>query len=927
MKKIMKKALSLMLALVMVLALAPMSPVTVKADEIGTQESPNALEGGSVTVAVAPGTNYYFDYLAPAAGDYTLTAEVDAEVDYFTVGVKSDPMASWYSTDWSDSDSDGDNSVYTTTVSATMISGCRIQFYLQNSSSTDTWNFTVNINEGATTGGGNEGEADGSQNAPYALEIGTTQAATVEGEFDMVYYGWEATSAGTLTVSVDETCENWIYAVLVNGYTALEYETYMDAYSEPTSADVTVAEGDEILVGVNLGNMYGEFYAGTVNFTTSFVASEGGSDDDGDDSGNEPGGDVVVPTTGTGTEEDPYTMVMGTNTAVLENADTYLYYTYTATEKGGLFLTMSGDNESWFYAGYVNSSLEIDQFVNPNKSWTTNTNSSTDGEGAVAFRTIYLEAGDKVVLRVSTAENADWTRPAGTVVFDAFFLAGLEPEEDEVAKEESVVDYETKLQLGTNNVTLDPTAYTTIFEFEPVSSGVYTITTDNGVVGYWGSGTFFTYDYTENKTDVLEYEIKEDEVGNSIMVGITGEGEATITIEKVGEATERVEIPTTLYENIIWPGKTGKFSFSGIIDNLDDLTYVDTSDDVNDYAIMDENGVYHLNSVDGPVLFVNLADSALSLLDAYSYGQLNGTVKVDGEVVEIIDYNEAYYMYYNYSDNGFYPLTIDLATMLKDIGENQNWYAENGFVGGTYPETAWTFFCYYNEDVTELEITFKDVNGNEYARPEKVEVAIPEDGKLTEEEIDSAIEEAILTNNDLVVNTSDEKVVITFAAEDLRDAEKVALNLNVVIDNNVKDETVAKNDKITDKNFVLKVEFAHNGKLPAKATISITVGSAYKNTTLYYYELTADGTLKYVCDAPVDANGNAKVSQDHCSDYVLLTEKITEKTPDSTGGTTGNTTPEIPDTGDTSNFGLWIAILGLGVVAVAGSVVMKKREF
>ena len=72
-----------------------------------------------------------------------------------------------------------------------------------------------------------------------------------------------------------------------------------------------------------------------------------------------------------------------------------------------------------------------------------------------------------------------------------------------------------------------------------------------------------------------------------------------------------------------------------------------------------------------------------------------------------------------------------------------------------------------------------------------------------------------------------------------------------------------------------------------------------------------DGTLKFVCDAPINSDGKAVVTQDHCSDYVLLTEKIVDA----------------PKTGDNTNFALWIAVLGLGVVAIAGSVVMKKREF
>ena len=160
---------------------------------------------------------------------------------------------------------------------------------------------------------------------------------------------------------------------------------------------------------------------------------------------------------------------------------------------------------------------------------------------------------------------------------------------------------------------------------------------------------------------------------------------------------------------------------------------------------------------------------------------------------------------------------------------------------------------------------------------------------------------------------------MTFDFEDLKDAEVVDLNIKVEVVEDVKDETVAKNDKITDKNFVLKVEFAHDGKLPAKATITIAVPAevAEKYDVLYYYEIKADGTLEFICEAPVDANGNAKVTQDHCSDYVLLTEKIVEEAPK----------VEAPDTGDATNFALWIAILGLGVVAMAGSVVMKKREF
>ena len=57
MKKIMKKALSLVLALVMVVALTPMAA---KADVIGTFENPDPLEGGSATITLDSGESYYF---------------------------------------------------------------------------------------------------------------------------------------------------------------------------------------------------------------------------------------------------------------------------------------------------------------------------------------------------------------------------------------------------------------------------------------------------------------------------------------------------------------------------------------------------------------------------------------------------------------------------------------------------------------------------------------------------------------------------------------------------------------------------------------------------------------------------------------------------------------------------------------------------
>ena len=92
------------------------------------------------------------------------------------------------------------------------------------------------------------------------------------------------------------------------------------------------------------------------------------------------------------------------------------------------------------------------------------------------------------------------------------------------------------------------------------------------------------------------------------MVGITGEGDATITIEKTGDAGEREEIPTIIYENMLTP-----YGYK-LPDGVEEgLTYVDeTTEGLEVY--MTDDGLYHLGSEDGPVLFVYINDPALSMV-------------------------------------------------------------------------------------------------------------------------------------------------------------------------------------------------------------------------------------------------------------------------------------------------------------------------
>ena len=606
-----------------------------------------------------------------------------------------------------------------------------------------------------------------------------------------------------------------------------------------------------------------------------------------------------------GKENAPYVMVMGDNTVnVPEN--TAVWYTYVATEDGTLAITMKTDEspKGWFYDGYVN---DYDYTYFPANPETYMGPSSTDTDPA-SLRSIPVEAGDVVKFMVMTAWDEEYVRPAGTVVFSAWFTAGEVSGSDE--KSEKVISDEV-LVLGENVVELDPTAETTIFEFNPEEAGVYVFTTDNGVLGYWGGGSFFTQDLTENKTTTLEYNL--ENVGPSIMIGVTGaEGEATITVKLAGEAETKPVIPTIIYENLVVPEYSDEFEV--IPTNV-----VDVYDTVKDQAFLGEDGYCHLNDVDGPVLFVNLHGTTISLLEAYGYGRLNGViVDDDDKTIAIVDFNTAFEEYYAAaSDNYYYPLTEDLATILQAVGANEGWYEEGGFVGGTYPnDDAWMFACYYDENITSLETEVEEAEDDG-----KMNVEIKgESSKVTAEsfEIIAALNED--TAVVLEVEVGDEVVTFEFAADSLALVDgKETYDFSVELIDDYAEATEDKANIEKDK-FVLRVNFNYEGKLPATATISIPVGTDYANKTLYYYQILADGTLKYVCDAKVDAKGIAKVTQDHCSDYVLLAEKPAE-------AGDGTVAPGGTTTGDATNIALWIAVLGLGVVAIAGSVVMRKREF
>jgi hypothetical protein len=96
---------------------------------------------------------------------------------------------------------------------------------------------------------------------------------------------------------------------------------------------------------------------------------------------------------------------------------------------------------------------------------------------------------------------------------------------------------------------------------------------------------------------------------------------------------------------------------------------------------------------------VDLTTVAVNIKDAKVYGQLTGYGTDDEGNAVKYDYNDAMMEYYN---QGLYPVTEELATMLQQVGTSRGWYVAGGFLYESEPadlDNAWMGICSYVDSV------------------------------------------------------------------------------------------------------------------------------------------------------------------------------------------------------------------------------------
>lgn len=397
-----------------------------------------------------------------------------------------------------------------------------------------------------------------------------------------------------------------------------------------------------------------------------------------------------------GASSNPDTAVIGSQTATVSDNGSY-HYTWTAVEDGTVTVSMDAES-GWMYQVSVEPiSGEWADYYTSDMHWYDDDPSVPSESIVVAagdIVSIMVSTYDATGY-YSPAGSVDWTLEFTTD------LTGDEGGDDigggdigggdEGGEDVNYVESGESLFVGHNMCVVDGGYEYTIYTFEPTEEGVYTFTSDDskmGIVSY--NGLWITIDPSAETVNANEFVWECTGVGQSIWVAVKADTNiANITITREDRAPV-VEVPWTIYENVVTPED---FTFEG---NADELVYVDVEDETVDTAVLGEDGYYHLNSADGEILYVSLDDALVSMLAAQSYGQLI-YVEQDENLVVLskTDYNDAFAEYAACADEEtmLYPLTVDLMEMLKSVGTHQGWYLENGYAGTS--EDAWMFLCYY----------------------------------------------------------------------------------------------------------------------------------------------------------------------------------------------------------------------------------------
>ncbi len=246
----------------------------------------------------------------------------------------------------------------------------------------------------------------------------------------------------------------------------------------------------------------------------------------------------------------------------------------------------------------------------------------------------------------------------------------------------------------------------TYFLFHPTRAGEYRISVDNGAaVGYYG-GTFnvLMNNMGDMDGDALVLEVQSSHIGNTFVIGVDGSvSSAFLTVERTGDPAHSIEydpyIPVTDTMHEEYFADCVNWGYEGF------TPFDMTSSHVPVYN--EQDGYYHLDSKDGPLLFMDLKTDSESGFVA-SFKTICKTSPVSAYIYDEngnYSHKESYNGLFSQNHFEIVPVSRELARAVQNFGQAQGWFDKDGpnyrfsSVTGAKEELLWLYACgYYTEE-------------------------------------------------------------------------------------------------------------------------------------------------------------------------------------------------------------------------------------
>ena len=694
MKKIMKKALSLLLTLVMVLTFAPMSANAAEGDAVPVPSYEYCIASGD-QVTVGANETVYFEIGGGPIGTYDFVVTGEGAFD---VSVCTEDGEGAYKEGAAIVATDGKVETEITLYESTY-NYCAFSV-TNNTDAEAVYECTIVFPEGT-------------QANPKAISLAVGGSATVTVPAESEYY----VGATLPQLQVE-------YALTITGETGFAYS---GGYGMPAPDMNGVYE-------TTIAAWYGSATFAIINNTTSEQIYT-----------------ISLAELPLGSSAKPDEFVVDT-TVSKELASSDYWYQWMPEEAGKLTFTV---DETACANGWVISVMNdyTGDIIQKSNVWEDSNEFGITFDSYELIKVCISVPGvnelgeldayvfDDGVVEFSTTYTAGTTDEGGEGGNE-----GEEPgsEVDTTGEEVNENYFFNYTELGEGTVTVFPEFgyQTTLYLFKADKAGAYTITLSDtsGTVGYYGSNEWFPYDFSQDTgvANTSTYTLNYTQAGAPALIGISDTIMTDVIITWSGEAVEEDKYETIDWELLVSPED---YVFEGEEEDLKQMIYGMADGEV--VYVVDDAGYFHVAPVedvveneeslfgflyvgdkkieDLPYVLADLNDTVVSIEAYLAERDFNAAIyDEDGEVTEVINFTSALNEILACSDEetGLYPLSMDLFVVFALGGESQGWYMNTdtttGIVAASYPESdgvdpvfLHTFAMYYLEK-TEGEDTTPD---------------------------------------------------------------------------------------------------------------------------------------------------------------------------------------------------------------------------